>query len=99
MSVNENERLLLKRATARLRASVMATTFGIVGGTGLFVATVWLLLRGGPNVGEHLNLLGVYFPGYRVSWPGAFAGFGYGGITGAFLGGCTAWIYNRIADR
>lgn len=97
--MNPNETLLLERATARLRASVMALTFGIVGGTGLGVATAWLLLRGGEMVGKHLNLLGIYFPGYTVSWPGVLVGFAYGALSGAVIGWSVAWIYNRLAER
>jgi hypothetical protein len=88
----------LHRAVARLRASVMAVVFGGVGGTGLFVATVWLLIRGGPVIGPHLGLLGEYFPGYHVTWPGAVVGFFYGAVTGALLGWSVAWVYNLVVD-
>jgi hypothetical protein len=95
--VTDHERVLLGRATARLRASILATAFAIIGGTGLFVATAWLLVQGGDVVGPHLGLLGVYFPGYTVSWPGALMGFVYGGITGGVMGWAIAWFYNRVA--
>ena len=55
---------LIAAAVARLRAGIMALVFAFCGGLGLFLATVWLLVRGGPNVGEHLGLLANYFPGY-----------------------------------
>lgn len=92
------ERELVYRAIARLRAGIMAFTFAMVGGFGLFLATVWLLLRGGKNVGLHLALLSHYFPGYAVTWGGAFVGLGYGAVLGALVGGSIAWIYNRLAD-
>ena len=95
----ERERALLRAAVARLRAGVMAVVFGMVGGGGLFVATSWLLIRGGENVGKHLNLLGHYFPGYAVTWPGAFLGLLYGAAAGAILGWCIAWVYNQVASR
>jgi hypothetical protein len=95
----EIERELLTAAIARLRASVMATVFGLAGGTGLFVATVWLLIRGGPNVGVHLSLLNNYFPGYSVTWLGSLIGFFYGALAGALLGWVLAWLYNRIAEH
>ena len=97
--MNDDERLLLGRAIARLRGSIMALTFGTVGGTGLFLATAWLLIRGGDPVGPHLGLLGNYFPGYGVTWPGACLGFVYGAFTGGILGWSVAWIYNRVAAR
>lgn len=90
---------LLQAAVARLRASVMALVFALTGGTGLFVATVWLLIRGGDTVGPHLGLLGQYFPGYRVSWAGSVLGFIYGALTGGVLGWSIAMLYNRIAAR
>ena len=61
---------LINKTIARLRASVMAVVFGLVGGLGLFLATAWLLIQGGPGVGYHLSLLDNYFPGYTVTWPG-----------------------------
>jgi hypothetical protein len=93
------ERELLHAAIVRMRARIMAVVFGMLGGTGLCLATVWLLLRGGPNVGQHLNLLGNYFPGYAVTWPGAVLGFVYGALAGGALGFALASIYNRVADR
>ena len=90
---------LLEASIARLRASVMALVFGLVGGVGLFVATLWLVIRGGPIVGPHLGLMGQYFPGYTVTWFGCFVGFFYGALVGAATGWLIAWLYNRIADR
>ncbi len=94
----EREDLALARAIARLRAGVMAAVFGLTGGTGLWLATAWLVIRGGQNVGQHLSLLRFYFPGYTVTWGGAFVGFFYGALTGAIAGFLLAWIYNRLAD-
>jgi len=91
------EDLILRRAVARLRAGVMAVTFGLTGGVGLFVATIWLVLRGGQDVGRHLGLLGNYLPGYTVTWVGATLGLLYGLVVGAVLGASLAWTYNMIA--
>jgi hypothetical protein len=74
-------------------------TFGLTAGTGLFLATVWLLIRGGEVVGPNLALLSNYFPGYSVTWPGACVGFVYGLAAGAVVGWCMARLYNLIADR
>lgn len=91
------EAAILRRAVARLRAAVMAVTFGATGGATLFVATAWLLIRGGDSVGQHLGLLRHYLPGYAVTWGGAFLGLGYGIVIGALLGACIAWTYNWLA--
>jgi ABC-type uncharacterized transport system permease subunit len=89
----------LQRAIARLRAWVVAIVCGGLGGSVVFIATAWLLLRGGKVVGPHLALLGIYFPGYTVTWPGAFLGFFYGALIGAIAGWLVTWLYNKIVDR
>ena len=94
---DRREDLILRRAVARLRAAVMAVSFGMTGGVGLFVATVWLLLRGGDNVGQHLGLLANYLPGYSVTWWGAVLGLVYGAVVGGVIGATIAWTYNTIA--
>ncbi len=96
--IEEREDLALARAVARLRAGVMAAVFGMTAGTGLWLATAWLVIRGGENVGKHLSLLRFYFPGYSVTWGGAFVGFVYGALLGGTAGFLLAWIYNRLAD-
>lgn len=82
-----------------MRAGVLAIVIGSMSGAVLFLATVWLLIRGGEEVGPHLSLLGNYFPGYSVTWPGAFIGLVWGLVVGAALGGLTAWVYNLVAGR
>ncbi len=69
---------------------------GLLAGVSLFVATVWLVVKGGPVVGPHLGLLSAYFPGYRVTIAGAFIGAGYAFFLGYGTGRVMATIYNRI---
>lgn len=88
---------LITHAVARLRASVMAVAIGLTSGTGLFLATAWLVVRGGDPVGPTLGLLGHYLPGYTVTWQGAFLGFAYLAIIGGIVGWGVAFIYNRVA--
>ncbi|MEJ8566452.1 hypothetical protein [Elongatibacter sediminis] len=90
---------LINQAIARLRASVMAIAIGLTAGTGLFVATVWLVIRGGDPVGPTLGLLRHFLPGYSVTWAGAFLGFFYAALLGAIVGWVVAFIYNRVAAR
>jgi glycosyltransferase involved in cell wall biosynthesis len=68
-----------------------------VGAISLFLMTVWLLLKGGPQAGPHLQLLGQYFIGYSVTWTGSIVGLFYGAVTGGVLGWLVAWIYNWVA--
>ena len=95
----ETARAHLQVTTARLRARVMSLVFGMVGGTGLFLMTIWLILRGGEDVGAHLSLLRHYFFGYSVTWTGAFVGFVYGALLGAVIGYVSSRIYNRLATH
>ncbi|HVS19577.1 MAG TPA: hypothetical protein VMT18_13315 [Planctomycetota bacterium] len=98
-TANTIDDALLLGAVARLRGRVMALVFGAVCASGLFLATAWLLVQGGEAVGSHLNLLSNYFPGYSVTWPGAFIGALYGAALGAVIGWSAASVYNRIAMR
>ena len=87
---SEDEWKVIGQAVARLRASVMAVTFGIVGG---------LILGptgGSEHVGPTLGLLANFFPGYSVTWSGAVVGAFYGALSGAIAGFVLAVIYNRI---
>lgn len=90
---------LIGAAVARLRARVAALATGMIGGTALSVATLWLVLRGGVDVGAHLGLLRFYFPGYTVTWSGTVVGFFYGALTGALVGWSFASLYNWISAR
>lgn len=83
-------------AVARLEARALALVGALLGGLGLFFLTAFLLLKGGAQVGPHLQLLGQYFWGYTVTWPGAFVGFAYGGLTGALLGWLVGALYNLV---
>jgi hypothetical protein len=94
----EWEQALIQDAVARLRASVMAIVFAITSGVGAFVATAWLVIRGGPNVGATLGLLRHYWPGYSVTWGGALVGFFYAALIGGIVGWLVAYIYNRIVS-
>jgi hypothetical protein len=81
----------------RLNATVQGIVTGLVLGLAVFVATNWLVLKGGPVVGPHLSLLGQFFIGYRVSFVGSLVGFGYGFITGFAGGYFVAVVYNWVA--
>ena len=61
------------------------------------------IYRGLPNPGHYLNLLGVFLPGYTVSAGGAWIGFLWGGLIGAFSGAVLYRVYalsirQQVAD-
>ena len=86
----------LSRAVVRIHAGVLAFVCALLGGVGLFGMTVWLLIKGGPQVGLHLRLLAHYFIGYSVTWQGSVVGFFYGAFVGGVIGWSIGTIYNGI---
>ena len=92
MKKNEELNTLL-----RLNARAWGIAIGLLLGTGLFLATALLIIKGGPNVGAHLSLIGAYLPGYRVTWSGAFIGFVYLFVIGYAIGRVIGGVYNALA--
>jgi hypothetical protein len=89
----------VRAAILRINARAWGWAFGLVLGTGLFVATMTLVLRGGENVGQHLALLAQFFPGYRVSLLGACIGFIYAFVAGYATGRFVGVMYNVGVGR
>jgi len=85
-----------QRSILRIQAGVLACVGALLGGVGLFTMTVWLVLKGGPHVGAHLELLGQYFIGYSVTWSGSLIGLVYGAVLGGSIGWAIGVIYNRV---
>ena len=72
-----NEERLFSRVLL-LNAKVLGLSLGLLIGLAVFIATNWLVLKGGQVIGPHLQLLSQYFIGYRVSFFGSLIGFAYG---------------------
>ena len=84
---------------ARFDATVQGLVLGTLLGSAIFLATNWLILKGGDNVGAHLALLGQFFIGYRVTFLGSLIGFGYGFITGFIAGYLVSILYNWFGAK
>ena len=82
--------------TLRLNAVVFGLTSGLLFGLAIFVATNWLVIKGGEVVGPHLKLLGEYFIGYKVTFWGSVIGLFYGFVVGFLIGFLLAKIYNWL---
>jgi hypothetical protein len=95
---SKNAETLVMVRMVRLNATIQGVVTGTILGLGIFIATNWLVLKGGPVVGPHLALLGQFFIGYRVTFLGSLVGFAYGFVTGFLMGYTGAWIYNRLRD-
>src|SRR5688500_10510380 len=79
---------LLLQVFAKLDAMAFGIAVGLWAALCLSAATILLLIDGGPLLGRHLELLGQYFVGYKVTWTGSIVGFAYG-----FAGGfCVGWL-------
>lgn len=101
---NRNDEKLFG-AILKLNAKVLGLVLGILFGLTIFIATNFLLIKGGHYtldgayiVGPHLQLLSQFFIGYRVSFLGSIIGFFYGFAIGTLSGAAIAWIYNKIVD-
>lgn len=94
-SEEQLEEIVLTRLV-RLNAVVSGIVTGIIFGFGLFIATNWLVLKGGDVVGPHLALLGQFFIGYTVTFIGSLIGFAYGFVTGFIIGYAIALLYNVL---
>lgn len=82
----------------RLNATVHGVVFGFVLGLIIFIATNWLVIKGGTVVGPNLTLLNQFFIGYSVTFLGSLIGFLYGFLTGFLVGFFIATLYNWIVD-
>jgi hypothetical protein len=92
----ETEEEQIEHAIVLLNEKLLGVVLGILFGTGLFLMTNFLVLKGGPNVGQHLGMLAAFFPGYRVTFVGSIIGFCYMFVVGLVSGVVLGAVYNRI---
>lgn len=92
-----SEDAALRATILRINGRAWGMALGFLFGVILFFATNVLVAKGGPNMGQHLSLLSVYFPGYRVSFLGSLIGFVYAFVVGYGLGRLIGAVYNRFA--
>ena len=99
--MNREERIANQRLVqgfARLQPKAFAIACGIVAAGILFGLTVVVVIKGpvepDVEVGQHLGLLTNYFPGYDVTWVGAFVGLVWGFIAGFVPGYLVAGAMN-----
>jgi len=86
----------LFRGVLLLNSGILGLSLGVLFGLAIFIATNFLVLKGGDHVGSHLRLLSQFFIGYEVTFLGSFIGFVYGFILGTLSGALIAWIYNKF---
>ncbi|MGE0470188.1 MAG: hypothetical protein AB7L09_19960 [Nitrospira sp.] len=86
----------ISHTLARIKADALALVCAVIGGGGIFAMTAWLIIQGGPQPGQHLQLLSNYFIGYSITWWGSVVGLFYGTLTGGVVGWAVGTIYNKI---
>ena len=79
---------------ARMDKLALAVAVGSVSGLLFFLATLWLVIKGGKVVGPKLQLLAQYFIGYTVTVEGAFIAFCYSFVWGFLFGWLFAYLRN-----
>ena len=87
---------LIEKTFARMDKLGLATGLGSVLGLSAFLATIFLIVKGGPVVGPNLALLSQYFYGYTVTVKGAFIGFCYSFFWGFLFGYLFAYFRNFL---
>jgi len=95
--VQPKDEKALFQGVLRLNSGLIGLALGGTCGLAIFIATNWLVIKGGDPVGPNLRLLSQYFIGYRVSFLGSIIGFVYGFAVGTLCGALIGWIYNKIA--
>jgi len=91
------EKVVLTRLL-RLNATIHGVVAGVIAGLAVFIATNWLVLKGGVVVGPHLGLLGQFFIGYEVTFVGSLIGLLYGFAAGFVVGYGIARMYNYVVE-
>jgi hypothetical protein len=79
----------------RLNARAWSLALGALFAVVLSLVTITLFLRGGERPGDMLEHLDIFFPGYAISWSGAFVGGAWAFAVGWISGQVLAFVYNR----
>jgi hypothetical protein len=90
----QNPEALLIYTFVKLDKTALGIAFGTLLGLGIFIATLFLAIKGGDRLGQMLGLLSQFFRGYSVTTGGSFVGLVYGFIVGFILGWLTAFLRN-----
>jgi len=78
----------------KLSGKALGLALGILWGATVFLATLWVTIKGG---GQHLALLSKFYLGYSVSIVGSILGLLWGFVDGFVSAWVLAWLYNKFA--
>ncbi len=96
-SETTGEEEALEAYVGKLNGNVWGISLALVLALVLFAATNILLLKGGENVGQHLEILAQYFPGYSMTFVGSLIGAAWIALVGYILARIACGIYNIAA--
>jgi hypothetical protein len=96
-TLTADEQRALNMAVESLNEKAWGIGLALLLAVGLFVATNFLVVKGGSQVGFHLRLLRAYFPGYSVSFTGSLVGFVYAFVLGYGAGRTGVAVYYRLS--
>jgi len=89
----------LEFAVLKIHGHSLGLALGGMTGTGLLLATNWLVIRGAADESPHAGLLSHYLPGYSVSLPGSVIGAVETFVIAYLVCVLASAIYNRVATR
>ncbi len=95
-SLADSREAVIAPVLARMDKLAFATSVGSASGLLIFLATIWLVVKGGDVVGPNLRLLENYFFGYTVTVKGAFLALAYAFCWGFLFGWLFAYLRNLI---
>lgn len=93
---SDNTTEILVQSLTRLDKTALGIALGIFFGLVIFLATNFLIIKGGEEIGKNLILLGQYFAGFDISFTGSLVGAFYGLISGFVIGWLIAFLRNSI---
>jgi hypothetical protein len=96
-SATEEE--VLETYVGKLNGHVWGVSLALILGLVLFAATNFLVIKGGPNVGQHLGILSQYFYGYSVTFVGSLIGAAWAMVFGYVVARLVCGIYNFASRR
>ena len=85
---------LIVQSLAKLDSKALGIAIGLLFGASIFLATNFLIFKGGDVIGPNLELLAQIFIGYEVSFSGSLIGGIYGLISGFVVGWLIATLRN-----
>lgn len=93
--MSDTDRLIVQ-SLARLDGKALGIAVGLLFGLLNFLATNYLVFKGGDIIGPNLALLSQFFVGYEVTLVGSAIGLIYGFIAGFVIGWLIAALRNAF---